>query len=67
VLAREAHTLGSTCQSFGLPAIAEILRQIEAKAKTGITVDQLDGLSEIEAELTSGLQSLPAIIRDLTG
>jgi signal transduction histidine kinase/CheY-like chemotaxis protein/HPt (histidine-containing phosphotransfer) domain-containing protein len=64
-LAREAHTLASTCMSFGLPGVAEHLREIEAAAKTGVTVDQVARLSETGIDLQTGLQSLQSVVHDL--
>jgi len=62
-LAREAHTLASTCRSFGLPAVANKLDCIERHAKFGAeggeppcvveTGRQLhEGLMELKTELT---------------
>lgn len=50
-LAREAHTLASTCASFGLPDIAQELRDIESLAKSGTIVAELSCLDEIGRQL----------------
>ena len=64
-LARESHTLASTCSSFGLPAIAEQLRDIEATAKAGGTVDAVADLDVIGKELETGLQLLQSVVAEL--
>lgn len=63
-LAREAHSLASTCRSFGLPAIADALKQIEIEAKAGKvqsaeTLDPLgEGLKAALLELHSVLEGM---------
>jgi CheY-like chemotaxis protein/HPt (histidine-containing phosphotransfer) domain-containing protein len=65
-LAREAHTLASTCISFGLPLIAEKLQSIESAAKAGRTVESLEDAAAIGAMLEHGLYALQSRVRSLT-
>ena len=65
-LARESHTLASTCSSFGLPIIAGRLQAIEVAAKGGATVDEVTGLPGIGEELLAGLQELQSTVREMT-
>lgn len=58
--AREAHTLASTCASFGLPLAAEALRAIEERAKQS-TPEAADTLSDAGALLDQSLAALDAI------
>ncbi|MEP1471040.1 MAG: response regulator [Halieaceae bacterium] len=39
---RESHTLGSTCESFGLMKAHDLLREIESSAKSGVIASQED-------------------------
>lgn len=64
-LAREAHTLASTCRSFGLPGAADLLKDIEAHAKAG---GQLAGVVDIDhtaGQLQVGITELKAVIAGL--
>lgn len=63
-LAREAHTLVSTCGSFGLPGVAARLREIEAHAKSGGVVGDLEDLSGIARELQAGLDELHRLVAE---
>ena len=64
-LAREAHTLASICQSFGLPGISDRLRAIEKQAKAGATVGELAGLRNVADSMKRGLHDLQAVIAGL--
>ena len=64
-LAREAHTLASTCRSFGLPSVADRLKLIEAHAKSAAAESPPD-LALTGAELTDGLLALKAVIAGLS-
>jgi CheY-like chemotaxis protein len=66
-LAREAHTLGSTCRSFGLPSVADSLKDIERAAKSGAAVADIDELAAIGTRLEAGLRSLQATLQSLQG
>ena len=55
--AREAHTLASTCSSFGLPPAAEALRGIEERAKQE-TPEDASQLAEVGALLEQSLNAL---------
>ena len=59
--AREAHTLASTCASFGLPLAAEVLRAIEERAKRS-TSEAADTLAEAGALLDQSLAALDATL-----
>jgi signal transduction histidine kinase/CheY-like chemotaxis protein/HPt (histidine-containing phosphotransfer) domain-containing protein len=63
-LAREAHTLASTCRSFGLPAVADRLKLIEAHAKSAALESPPD-LQTTGSELSVGLLQLNAVIAGL--
>jgi signal transduction histidine kinase/ActR/RegA family two-component response regulator len=65
VQAREAHTLASTCRSFGLPAVADRLKLIEAHAKSA-ALEPLPDLETTGSELTVGLLELKAVIAGLS-
>ncbi len=62
-LAREAHTLASTCASFGLPSVADQLREIEAHAKSGGLVEELDDLALTGGQLRSSVEALRELVR----
>ncbi len=62
-LAREAHTLASTCASFGLPSVADQLREIEAHAKSGGLVEELDDLAQTGGQLRSSVEALRELVR----
>ncbi len=64
-LAREAHTLASTCRSFGLPPVAEKLQVIEAAAKVGKTVEALEDTAPIGAMLEQSLNALRVGVNSL--
>ena len=63
-LAREAHTLGSTCRSFGLPTVADKLSLIENHAKLELAeeppfvVETGESLREGLVELADALKTL---------
>lgn len=63
-LAREAHTLGSTCRSFGLPSIADSLNQVESCAKTGESFEQ-HVIEQIGNDLSSGLLEIKSVLASL--
>jgi CheY-like chemotaxis protein/HPt (histidine-containing phosphotransfer) domain-containing protein len=62
--AREAHTLASTCSSFGLPPAAEALREIEERAKQS-TPEDAERLAEVGALLEQSLVELDAVLSRL--
>jgi HPt (histidine-containing phosphotransfer) domain-containing protein len=64
-LAREAHTLASTCRSFGLPGVADTLAAIEAHAKAGGQLADADGIDAAADQLQVGISELNAVISDL--
>ncbi len=55
--AREAHTLVSTCRSFGLVAVADALADIEAEARAGRSVSP-ESLAGIGAQLDVAIDLL---------
>jgi signal transduction histidine kinase/CheY-like chemotaxis protein len=55
--AREAHTLASTCRSFGLGSLADRFKEMEQRAEQGTTEDELE-LQETERQLAEGLAQL---------
>lgn len=57
-VAREAHTLASTCRSFGLPALADKLSCIERHAKFGAEGEEPPCVMETGRQLTEGLLEL---------
>ena len=59
-LAREAHTLASTCRSFGLPAVADKLNCIERHAKFGDEGGKPPCVIETGRQLNEGLLELKA-------
>ena len=59
--AREAHTLASTCASFGLPPAADALRKIEERAKQA-TPEAADSLAQAGDLLDQSLADLDAIL-----
>ncbi len=59
-LAREAHTLASTCRSFGLPAVADKLSDIEKHAKSGAEGGEPPCFEETGRQLSEGLHELKA-------
>ena len=59
-LAREAHTLASTCRSFGLPAVADKLNCIERHAKFGDEGGEPPCVMETGRQLNRGLLELKA-------
>ncbi|MEP5568011.1 MAG: response regulator [Halioglobus sp.] len=63
-LAREAHTLGSTCRSFGLPAVADRLSLIESHAKLELE-EEPPGLVETGESLREGLVELADALKTL--
>jgi YesN/AraC family two-component response regulator len=59
-LAREAHTLASTCRSFGLPSIGEKIACIEQHAKFGEAAGEPPCIAATGRELAQGLLELKA-------
>ena len=59
-LAREAHTLASTCRSFGLPAVADKLNCIERYAKLDGEEGEPPCIMETGRQLTEGIMELKA-------
>ena len=59
-LAREAHTLASTCRSFGLPSIGEKIACIEKHAKFGETAGEPPCIASTGKELLQGATALKA-------
>jgi signal transduction histidine kinase/DNA-binding NarL/FixJ family response regulator len=59
-LARESHTLASTCRSFGLPAVADKLNCIERHAKFGDEPGGPPCVMETGRQLKRGLLELKA-------
>jgi CheY-like chemotaxis protein len=64
VRAREAHTLASTCGSFGLPTVADRFRNIEKLAGAGADTAALE-LAETGSDLTRGLKELKTAVAEL--
>lgn len=64
-LAREAHTLASTCRSFGLPSVADKLNCVERHAKFGAVEAEPPCIAGIGRELTEGLLELKEAIARL--
>lgn len=60
--AREAHTLASTCRSFGLPTLADTLGAMEERAK----LHQAEDLVLVEATGQRLLQALVALEKTVT-
>jgi CheY-like chemotaxis protein/HPt (histidine-containing phosphotransfer) domain-containing protein len=56
---REAHTLASTCRSFGLPEVADALNVIEAQANTPVGSSS-DFVAETGQKLNRGMLALKA-------
>lgn len=61
VISRQAHTLGSSCLTFGVESAGLLFRQIEAKAMGGETVS-LQELAVIESPLGVGIEQLQACL-----
>ena len=59
-LAREAHTLASTCRSFGLPSIGEKIACIEQHAKFGEGAGEPPCIAATGRELLQGAADLKA-------
>jgi len=59
-LAREAHTLASTCRSFGLPSIGEKIACIEQHAKFGEAAGEPPCIAATGRELLQGAAALKA-------
>ena len=59
-LARQAHTLASTCRSFGLPSIGEKIACIEQHARFGETADEPPCIATTGRELLQGAEALKA-------
>ena len=56
-LAKSAHALISTCDSFALPTLAERFRSMEERARAGDAAGDLERV-ELAAQLQAGLQAL---------
>jgi CheY-like chemotaxis protein/HPt (histidine-containing phosphotransfer) domain-containing protein len=59
-LAREAHSLASTCRSFGLPAIGEKISCIEKHARFGDGAGEPPCIASTGRELSQGAEALKA-------
>ena len=57
IISRQAHTLGSSCLTFGVESAGLLFRQIEAKAMAGDAVS-LQELAAIESPLGAGIEQL---------
>ena len=64
IIAREAHTLGSSCFTFGITAAGRRFRRIEADAEAKRTVT-LEQLQSIQVPLASGIQQMEAMLSGL--
>ena len=64
--AREAHTLASTCRSFGLPAVADKLNCIEAHAKARGDAPEPPCIQETGRQLSRGLVLLKARVEEMS-
>jgi CheY-like chemotaxis protein/HPt (histidine-containing phosphotransfer) domain-containing protein len=62
-LSREAHTLASTCSSFGLPSVAEKLACIERQARFG-DADDPPSIAETGQELKLGAKALMSALEE---
>jgi len=60
-ITREAHTLGSSCLTFGVENAGRLFRQIEAKSIAGETI-ALGELADIERPLSAGIQQLEVFL-----
>ena len=61
-LAREAHTLASSCRSFGLPSIGEKIACIEQHARLGETAGEPPCINATGKELFSAAAALKATV-----
>jgi CheY-like chemotaxis protein/HPt (histidine-containing phosphotransfer) domain-containing protein len=61
---REAHTLASTCSSFGLTPVADALRAVEARARN-CEIEESEQLDRINALLEQSLTRLSAVVSQL--
>ena len=61
-LAREAHTLASSCRSFGLPAIGDKLACIEQHARFGETAGEPPCIDATGKELSVAAAALKATV-----
>lgn len=61
-LAREAHTLASTCRSFGLPDVADKLNCIESHAKADGIEGEPPCVNEVGCQLQEGLRELEEVV-----
>ena len=59
---RQAHTLASTCRSFGLPSVADKLACIERHARSG-GIDEPPSIAETGRELKAGVEALVTALR----
>ena len=66
-LAREAHTLASTCRSFGLPSIGEKIACIEQHAKFGEAAGEPPCIAATGRELVQGAAALKAAMERYRG
>ena len=65
VIAREAHSLASTCRSFGLPRLADRLKRVEDSVRSGEKPDSAQ-LAGIDAELAPSLAALSDAVEAIT-
>ncbi len=63
--AREAHTLASTCRSFGLPAVADKLNCIEDHAKADTLSQEPPCIAETGRQLVRDLAALRTAVEGL--
>lgn len=64
LIGREAHTLGSSCFTFGIVAAGRRFRGIEASAEEGKTITE-DELQAVSGPLAAGIQELEAFLSGL--
>jgi two-component system, sensor histidine kinase len=64
-IAREAHTLASTCRSFGLPQVADELSEIEKSAKTKAVVLPISDASGLSERLAAQVAELRTVVAAL--
>jgi signal transduction histidine kinase/DNA-binding response OmpR family regulator len=62
-LSREAHTLASTCRSFGLPTLAEKLACVERHARFGDAAGEPPCITELGRELAEGAAGLKRVLQ----
>jgi HPt (histidine-containing phosphotransfer) domain-containing protein len=62
IISREAHTLGSSCLTFGVESAGLLFRQIEAKSMAEEVVSLRD-LESIERPLGEGIEQLESCLK----